>query len=368
MAVEKEDPTPRLEDDEIEVETGLPEPEAPAGPLTQEERDQRLEKIKARLIEIFPRYKKYAVRMHTVMIETGILLYEAKIIVGHTNFIPWVEANMPFAHETANGYMRLARANLKFALVANLALKGTIDAIEAYLNKKEEAKWRRWRRQRAKEVEEEERAASRAKSLTKQPLSKKERKRQRHLRNLRDQVLENARLARERSAEYAERNLFDLTKLPRPRDDCSWLEVEWQLPNGVEILGAYIWLPENAHADAHDVIACDPDNTRWKGSAALLFHSIIYTSGMEDVRPRYVVPQEREERWDSFSGEARVRRGLTWQEVQALLAELSRDAIETLRAETRDRDPAVVRILENWRHERAYPHPPTSRRSRRTKS
>jgi len=137
-----------LEDDEIELKTGLPEPQAPASPLTEEERDQRLEVIKARVIGIYPRYKKYARRMHTIMVEMGQLLIEAKTIVGHGRFGTWVNENMPFSHSTAINYMKLVR-DLKFTRLANLALQGTVDAVEAHFEKKSVAQSRKWKQEEA---------------------------------------------------------------------------------------------------------------------------------------------------------------------------------------------------------------------------
>ena len=124
-----------LEDDEIEVETGLPEPQAPASPLTEEERDQRLEVIKVESPKLIPGTKSTH-RMHTDRNADGTALIEAKAIVGHGRFVTWVHEKCPFCHSTANNYMYVARANLKFARLTNLAEQGTVDAVEGHLQKR----------------------------------------------------------------------------------------------------------------------------------------------------------------------------------------------------------------------------------------
>jgi Protein of unknown function (DUF3102) len=321
-----------LEDDEIELKTGLPEPQAPASPLTEEERDQRLEVIKARVIGIYPRYKKYARRMHTIMVEMGQLLIEAKSIVGHGRFATWVNDNCPFSHRTADNYMFLARTKLKFASVANLAERGTVDAVEAHFEKKSVAQSRKWK---------QEEAAERRAKLPQSPF---QRKRQRKFASFLEKRIFNRQrhqaAQQARSEQYQAQDLQDLTKLwPRPHHDAARIEIELQLPDDV-IQVIYVWLSEYGHADAKLATR----KTSWKGSVALRYHWILCTKGNNSKDYSVAIDGRH------FDGNYKTwTDGDTWEEVQAKLSELSQNATEVRRANRMDRDPATAGILDNWR-------------------
>jgi hypothetical protein len=317
-----------LEDDVSEVETGLPEPPAPA-PLT-EERDQRLEVIKAEITEVHTRYKRHAQRTLRYAVRMGVCLIEAKDIVGHGPFLTWVRDNCPFSHRTANIYMYVARTNLKFERVANLAEQGTVDAIENHLSKKGAARFRRLE------------AQGKPPSLQRIYESRQQRKRQSKKLSFRDKRMFNQQQHRaaqqSRSEQYQAQDLPDLTELwPRPHRDAARIEIEWQLPDEV-IQTIYVWLPEDGHATAAGAVK----KRSWKGSMALRYHWLIYTKGSNAEDYSVAIDD------DHFDGKTWTV-GKTWEEVQAKLSELSRNATGARRAQEMDRDPDTARILDNWR-------------------
>jgi hypothetical protein len=63
-------------------------------------------------------------------IEAGKLLMEAKALVGHGNWLVWLEENCGFSERTAQGYMRLARLDpTKAQRVADLSLREALKAL-----------------------------------------------------------------------------------------------------------------------------------------------------------------------------------------------------------------------------------------------
>lgn len=62
-------------------------------------------------------------------IEAGHLLLEAKLAVGHGNWLPWLKQNVGLSERTAQGYMRLARLGMKSATVADLGLRATLTRV-----------------------------------------------------------------------------------------------------------------------------------------------------------------------------------------------------------------------------------------------
>jgi hypothetical protein len=61
----------------------------------------------------------------------GDRLIEAKAMLGHGEWLPWLAANVPFSERTASRYMRLARHRdqLETCHVADLAIRGASDAL-----------------------------------------------------------------------------------------------------------------------------------------------------------------------------------------------------------------------------------------------
>lgn len=63
----------------------------------------------------------------------GELLIEAKSVVEHGQWLPWLAANVPFSERTAQGYMRLAsrwsELEAKSATVADLPLRAALKAL-----------------------------------------------------------------------------------------------------------------------------------------------------------------------------------------------------------------------------------------------
>jgi hypothetical protein len=300
--------------------------------------------------ETYTRYKQHSDRALRYAIRMGMRLYEAKRIVGPNRFMDWVHDNCPFSHSTANNYMYVARSNLTFARLANLAVQGTVTAIEDHVRKKSAAQYRR--------QDEKDRKEDKAESATRLPktLAEAYEKRDRKRQSFRDKIAfkkAQTRAAQQaRSEEYQAIGLSDpALAWPRPHDDASCLVVEWQQPNDV-IQGIYVWLPDNAHALAeHDTIVATGGH--WKGGAALRYHWIIYTfDRAERTASVHLDPGEQS------SGAIATRiDGMTWEHVQEKLLELGRDATGVSKCVALPRDPETAAILENWRDTRQYRNP-----------
>lgn len=61
----------------------------------------------------------------------GAKLIEAKALIGHGEWLPWLKANVPFSERTASRYMRLARHRdqIETGHVADLAIRGACEAL-----------------------------------------------------------------------------------------------------------------------------------------------------------------------------------------------------------------------------------------------
>jgi hypothetical protein len=98
------------------------------------------------LIEALGGVDRLAERSLRYVKRIGDLLNEAKEIVGHGNFMNWVDQNCPFSHPTANNYMFVARhlaQSGRFVRVINLAEQGTVDRLGKLVAKHAAVKVRR---------------------------------------------------------------------------------------------------------------------------------------------------------------------------------------------------------------------------------
>ncbi|MGA2493333.1 MAG: DUF3102 domain-containing protein [Roseiarcus sp.] len=62
-------------------------------------------------------------------IEAGRALIEAKMLVAHGGWAPWLIANVGFSERTARRYMQIAQSGLETATVADLGIRGAAEAL-----------------------------------------------------------------------------------------------------------------------------------------------------------------------------------------------------------------------------------------------
>jgi hypothetical protein len=62
-------------------------------------------------------------------IQAGHALIEAKELVKHGEWLPWLRENCALAERTAQLYMKIARSGLKSATIADMGLKFASDAM-----------------------------------------------------------------------------------------------------------------------------------------------------------------------------------------------------------------------------------------------
>jgi Protein of unknown function (DUF3102) len=67
-------------------------------------------------------------------IDAGHALIEAKELVQHGDWLPWLRENCALAERTAQLYMKIARSGLKSATVAVLGLQNAAGAITFYID------------------------------------------------------------------------------------------------------------------------------------------------------------------------------------------------------------------------------------------
>lgn len=72
-------------------------------------------------------------------LEAGHKLLEAKELVGHGNWLPWLKEHCQLTERTAQRYMRLAGSGLKSDTVTDLGIRGALDAIAAQKDPRTEA-------------------------------------------------------------------------------------------------------------------------------------------------------------------------------------------------------------------------------------
>src|SRR5215831_4420357 len=67
-------------------------------------------------------------------IDAGHALIEAKELVAHGQWLPWLRENCALAERTAQLYMKIAKSGLESATVADLGLQGAAGAIIGYID------------------------------------------------------------------------------------------------------------------------------------------------------------------------------------------------------------------------------------------
>jgi hypothetical protein len=67
-------------------------------------------------------------------IDAGNLLIEAKELVRHGEWLPWLRENCALAERTAQLYMKIAKSGLESAMVADLGLQGAAEAIVFHID------------------------------------------------------------------------------------------------------------------------------------------------------------------------------------------------------------------------------------------
>lgn len=81
-------------------------------------------------------------------IEAGHALIEAKELVQHGEWLPWLRENCALAERTAQLYMKVAKSGLESATVAVLGLQGAAKSIVGYIDywsELDDAALREWR-------------------------------------------------------------------------------------------------------------------------------------------------------------------------------------------------------------------------------
>jgi hypothetical protein len=66
-------------------------------------------------------------------IEAGNRLIEAKALVKHGEWMPWLTANCRISDRTASRYMRIARSGMKSDVVADLGIRATDEALAKHM-------------------------------------------------------------------------------------------------------------------------------------------------------------------------------------------------------------------------------------------
>jgi hypothetical protein len=86
--------------------------------------DNRLAALSAYIRAADGRFRRSAREAATAAIEAGNSLIEAKTLVSHGEWMPWLRINAAMSVRTATRYMRLARSGLDIGHVADLGVRG----------------------------------------------------------------------------------------------------------------------------------------------------------------------------------------------------------------------------------------------------
>ena len=91
--------------------------------------DNRLAVLAAEIREADGRFKRATLEAAVTAIEIGNLLIEAKSLVKHGQWLPWLRDHAAIGERSAQLYMRLARSGLNPQSVADLGIHATDDAL-----------------------------------------------------------------------------------------------------------------------------------------------------------------------------------------------------------------------------------------------
>jgi hypothetical protein len=304
-------------------------------PRTPEERQARLGQIKIEITAEHSRYKVHQDAYLRSTIRMGLLLLEAKEIVGHKNFGAWVNNNCPFSHRTANNYMEAAayvpdpQQKTKFARLANLTEEGMQAAIAEHNRKRASAAAAR--SEAADRVAEQLDPETTAGSSFPSFRSKRRQKNQQRRAGIRAAV---RTVRRQLTAQLTQEGLEGLW--PQPRLDSAGVMIEGRRGEDIQIW-MFVWLPEDASAQAAYEVAV-ATRGHYQGIAALTYHWILLHQLAGEPPTHWPVQSDAN--------------GARWEEVQAKVLEVSRDATSVDQVVQLDRDPIRSRILDFWRETR----------------
>jgi hypothetical protein len=93
--------------------------------------DNRLAVLAAEIQEADGRFRRSTEEAAAAAIEAGKLLLEAKELVGHGNWLPWLRDHCKLSGRTARRYMRLAESGMEIGHVANLGIAAADRALAA---------------------------------------------------------------------------------------------------------------------------------------------------------------------------------------------------------------------------------------------
>jgi hypothetical protein len=91
--------------------------------------DNRLAELAVEIKDAAARWRKSAQDAAEAAIAAGHSLIEAKALVGHGQWLPWLHANCDMSGRSASRYMQIARSGLKSATVADLGISGVAQTI-----------------------------------------------------------------------------------------------------------------------------------------------------------------------------------------------------------------------------------------------
>jgi hypothetical protein len=97
----------------------------------EETGDNRLAALIGEIQQAHRNYKRAALQTAEYYLEVGKLLLEAKALLGHGRFGGFIRKNFAFSERSAENYMRVASSGLKSATVAEIGLRGAVDAVWA---------------------------------------------------------------------------------------------------------------------------------------------------------------------------------------------------------------------------------------------
>jgi hypothetical protein len=91
--------------------------------------DNRLPVLATSIAVAHKAQRASAIEAATMAIEAGRLLIEAKELVAHGEWAPWLLANVGFSERTARRYMQIARSGIKTDRLAVLGILATAEAV-----------------------------------------------------------------------------------------------------------------------------------------------------------------------------------------------------------------------------------------------
>lgn len=95
--------------------------------------NNRLAVLAAEIVRADLLFRRATEEAAQAAIDAGNALIEAKSLLKHGEWLPWLAANVPMSQRSVSRYMRIARSGMKSDTVANLGIRATDEALAKHL-------------------------------------------------------------------------------------------------------------------------------------------------------------------------------------------------------------------------------------------